>query len=107
MSSQLVIDMKNAFAFVQQLYVEVALLIQELESQMHREDERFRLATPSGYNVVARGSSAIDNVRFWPTRKFSIFFVPEAKTEVKGGQTITPISESVLYLRFLLDEYAT
>lgn len=109
MSNQLVANTRNAFAYLQQLYTEVALLIQEIEDHLRRQDERFTIATPSGYNVVARGSSGIDsaNVKIWLRRKFGIFFVPEAKTELKGGQTFTALSERVLYLRFLLDEHGT
>ena len=109
MSNQLVVDTRNAFAYVQQVYTEAALLIQQVEAELRREEERFVISLPSGYNVVARGSSGIEsgNVRLWLRRKFSVFFVPEAKTEAKGGQTNTPVSESVLYIRFLLDEYGS
>lgn len=39
-------------------------------------------------------------------RKFAVFFVPEDKTEVKGGQLITKIDENlkILYLRTVLND---
>ena len=39
-------------------------------------------------------------------RKFAVFFVPEDKTERKGGQIITKINENlrVLYLRIVLND---
>jgi hypothetical protein len=108
MSAELVTNTKNAFDYIQKLYSEVALLIQEAESHLQAEPERFVIGLPSGYGVVARGSSGLDAayVRLWPTRKFSIFFVPESGTEVKGGQTITSLTQPVIYVRFLLDGYS-
>jgi hypothetical protein len=105
----LVADTHDAFAYLQGLYTEVALLIQEIEDHLRREEERFTIATPSGYSVTNRGSSGIDgaNVKLWLMRKFGIFFVPEAKTELKGGSTFTPLSERILYFRFILDQHET
>ena len=108
MNDELVIKTKNAFDYIQKLYGEVALLIQEAEGHLNAEPERFVIGLPSGYGVVGRGSSGLGaaNVRLWPTRKFSIFFVPETGTEEKGGQTITSLAQPVIYVRFMLDGYS-
>lgn len=110
MNNELIQKTRNAFAYVQQLYEDVALLLADLGRHLHAEPERFVMAHPKGYGVVSRGSLGLDLdlVRFWPMRKFSLFFVPEGHTtREKGKKTSTPINEPILYIRILLDDYQT
>lgn len=106
--SDLVTKTRDAFAYIQQLYKEVALLLFDLTRDLNVEQERFVMALPKGNGVVSRGSLGLDLnlVQFWPMRKFSVFFVPAEKTtRKKGKKTATPLAERVLYVRVLLDEY--
>jgi len=104
-----IIEQTNlAFDFVQKLYLEVSYLIKEIEGILREEEEKFVIGKPGGYSVTARSSTGLEsiNVNLWLLRKFAVFFVPEDKTERKGGQAITKIDENlkVLYLRVLLND---
>jgi len=97
-----------AFDFIHKLYLEVSYLIKEIEGILYEENEKFIIGRPSGYGISARSSTGLEsnNVKLWLLRKFAVFFVPEERTEVKGGQTITRIDEplKVLYLRIALSD---
>lgn len=102
-----IIEQTNlAFDFVQKLYLEVSYLIKEIEGILHEEEEKFIIGKPAGYGISARSSTGLEstNVNLWLLRKFAVFFVPEDKTEMKRGQTITRIDENlkILYLRIVL-----
>jgi len=104
-----IIEQTNlAFDFIQKLYLEVSYLIKEIEGILQGEEEKFIIGKPGGYSVTTRSSTGLEsvNVNLWLLRKFAVFFVPEDKTERKGGQAITKIDENlkVLYLRILLND---
>jgi len=104
-----VIEQANlTFNFIQKLYLEVSYLIKEIEGTLYEENEKFIIGKPSGYGISARSSTGLEsnNVMLWSLKKFAVFFVPEDKTEVKGGQTITKINVDlkVLYLRIILSD---
>jgi len=103
-----VIEQTNlAFDFLQKLYLEVSYLVKQIEGTLS-EEERFVIGKPAGYGVSTRSSIGLEaaNVRLWLMRKFAIFFVPEDKTAIERGQTVTRIDGTlkVLYLRFLLHD---
>jgi hypothetical protein len=104
--SEIIEQTNLAFDFIQKLYLEVSYLIKEIEGILHEEEEKFIIGRPGGYGITARRSSGLEstNVNLWLLRKFAVFFVPEDKTEVKGGQLITKIDENlkILYLRIVL-----
>jgi hypothetical protein len=106
--SEMVEQSNLAFEFVQKLYLEVSYLIKELEGILYEEKEKYIIGRPSGYAVSSMRSTGLEstNVPYWLMKKLSVFFIPEDKTERKGGQTITPIDENlkVLYLRIILDD---
>ena len=97
-----------AFDFIQKLYLEVSYLIKEIEGNLHEEEEKFIIGRPRGYNISARSSTGLEsnNVNLWLLKKFAVFFVPEDKTKVEGGQTKTEIDENIkiLYLRIVLSD---
>ena len=97
-----------AFNFIEKLYLEVSYLIKETEGILYDEDEKFIIGRPSGYGISTRSSTGLEsnNVKLWLLKKFAVFFVPEDRTDVKGGQTITRIDEplKVLYLRIALSD---
>ncbi|MBW2004380.1 MAG: hypothetical protein JRI72_07145 [Deltaproteobacteria bacterium] len=103
-----IIEQTNlAFDFIQKLYLEVSYLIKEVEGILREEEEKFLIGKPGGgYAITGRRSMGLEsvNVNLWLLRKFAVFFVPEDKTEVKGGQLITNIDDDlkVLYLRIVL-----
>lgn len=97
-----------AFDFIQRLYLEVSYLIKEMEAMLSEEPERFVIGKPGGYSVTARRSAGLEasNVNLWLLRKLAVFFVPEEKTEVKGGQQATKIDDmlKIIYLRIVLQD---
>ncbi len=104
---ELVSQTKIAFDLIQKLYLEVSYLIKETEGLLAREEENFLIGRPSGYAINYRGSSGLEssNVSFWLMRNLSVFFVAEANTETKGGQTYTQfgLGSKIIYLRICLD----
>jgi len=105
---QLIDQTKLAFDFLQKLYLEVSYLIKETEGLLYEEEERFVIGKPSGYGISSRSSTGLEsnNIGLWLLRKFAVFFVPEDKTTLKKGQTVTPIDENlkVIYLRIVLND---
>lgn len=106
--SEIIEQTNLAFDFIQKLCLEVSYLIKEIEGILHEEEEKFIIGRPGGYGITARRSSGLEpnNINLWLLRKFAVFFVPEDKTEVKGGQLITKIDENlkILYLRTVLND---
>jgi len=96
-----------AFDFLQKLYLEVSYLIKEIEGMLSEEEEHFLIGKGSGYAVTARSSNGLEayNVHLWPLRTFSVFFVPEIFTNVKGRATNTGFVEGLktILLKFYLD----
>jgi hypothetical protein len=109
--SEVVEQTKLAFDFIQKLYLEVSYLIKEIEGILYEENEKFVIGRPSGYGISTRSSTGLEsnNVKLWLLKKFAVFFVPEDRTEVKGGVTITKINEDlkVPYLRVALSDEDT
>lgn len=97
-----------AFDFIQKLYLEVSYMIKEAEAMYIEEPEKFVIGKPGGYSVSVRSSSGLEaiNVNLWLFRKFAVYFVPEEKTEVKGGQRSTSFSDElkVIYMRIVLQD---
>jgi len=106
--SEITKQMNLAFDFIQKLYLEVSYLIKEIEGILHEEDEKFIIGRPAGYGISARSSTGLEstNVNLWLLRKFAVFFLPEDKTRIERGQTITEIDENlkILYLRIVLSD---
>jgi len=106
--SEIIEQTNLAFDFIQKLYLEVSYLIKEIEGILREEDEKFIIGRPAGYGISARSSTGLESgsVSLWLLKKLAAFFVPEDKTEVKGGQTVTEMDNNlkVLYLRIVLND---
>jgi hypothetical protein len=102
-----IVEQSNlAFNFVEKLYLESSYLIKEIAGILNEEEDNFVIGKPGGYGISSVSSRGLDanNVRVWLLKKFSVFFVPEEKTEYKGGAHTTKIDKDlkVLYLRIVL-----
>jgi hypothetical protein len=106
--NKLIDQTKLAFDFLQKLYLEVSYLIKETEGLLYEEEEKFVIGKPSGYGISSRSSTGLESnsISLWLLRKFAVFFVPEDKTTLKKGQTVTPVDENlkVIYLRIVLND---
>ena len=105
--SEIVEQSNLAFNFVERLYLESSYLIKEIEGILNEEEEKFIIGKAGGYAVSAlssRGLEANYVKSWWLLKKFSVFFIPEEKTALKGGVTVTKIEKNlkVLYLRIVL-----
>ncbi len=96
---------KNAFDFIQKLYLETSFLIKEIEGLLSEQEEKFLIVRPSGYQVVASSSNGLDPnlVSYWFYKKLSVFFVPSSMIRLVKGQTETKFSENlkILVYRFV------
>jgi hypothetical protein len=94
-----------AFDFIEKLYLESSYLVKELAGNLNEEEENFLIGKPGGYGITTSTSKGLEpnNVKSWLLRKFSVFFVAEESTELKGGVTVTRIDNDlkVLYLRII------
>jgi len=102
-----IVEQSNlAFNFVEKLYLESSYLIKEIEGILNEEEEKFVIGRPTGYAISSVSSRGLEtnNIRMWLLKKFSVFFVPEEKTEYKRGVHTTKINKDlkVLYLRIVL-----
>lgn len=101
-------QIKNTFNFMQKLFNESSYLVKEIEGQLSESEYRFQLLRTSGYAISSRSSNGLEtnSVNFWLLRKFSVAFVEEIKTEIKGGQNVTEINNDlkVIYIRVVLDD---
>jgi hypothetical protein len=109
MNKQEVVEQSRlAFDFLQKLYFEVSYLIKEIEGLLYEEEERFIIGRTGGYSISTRSSTGLEstNVAMWLTRKFSVFFIPEEKTKLDRGQTLTDLNQNlkVLHTNILLDD---
>lgn len=106
--SEMAVQIKNAFDFIQKLYNESSYLIKEIEGQLADSEYRFQILKPSGYSISARSSSGLEqnNVNLWLLRKFAVGFVEKYDSDQSTSQTSTEINEhlKVLYFRITLDE---
>lgn len=106
--SELTEQIDLAFDFIRKLYLEVSYLIKEIEAMLNEEEEKFVIGKPSGYGITVRRSAGLEanNVNLWLFTKLAVFFVPEERTEMRGGQQITKIDDDlkVLYLRIDLQD---
>ncbi len=106
--TELVIQTKRAFDFIQKLYFEVSYLIKEMEGLLAEEDEKFIMGRPAGYMVSARSSNGLEPllVNYWMFKKISTFFIPESSTKIVTGITNTHFEENprVIYVRIVLND---
>jgi len=104
--SEIVEQSNLAINFIEKLYLESSYLIKEIEGILNEEEEKFVIGRPAGYAISSVSSRGLEpnNVRMWLLKKFSVFFVPEEKTEYKRGVHTTKINKDlkVLYLRIVL-----
>lgn len=97
---------KNAFEFIEKLYLEVSYLIKEIEGLLGQEEEKFLIIRPTGYEVKTRTSTGLDtsNVKYWLSKDLTVFFCPEQYIEPKAGQTITEFNRElkiiVIHIKF-------
>lgn len=92
-----------AFDFIEKLYLESSYLVKEIAGILNEEEENFIIGRPAGYGITSSTSKGLEpnNVKSWLLKKLSVFFIPEGKTEIRGGVTVTKIDKNlkVLYLR--------
>lgn len=104
---ELVEQTKLAFEYLQKLYLETSYFIKEVEGLLGKEAEEFIIGRPAGYAIASNRSAGLESssIDLWLLREMAVFFVPRSLTEEKGGQTITPIDNTmkVIYLRIVLD----
>ncbi len=97
-----------AINFVEKLYLESSYLIKEIAGTLNEEEEKFVIGKSGGSGISSMSSRGLEpnNVKLWLLKKFSVFFVPEEKTVIRGGTTITKIDKDlkVLYLRIVLND---
>ncbi|MGB6369575.1 MAG: hypothetical protein WBF68_00870 [Atribacterota bacterium] len=103
--SEIVEQSNLAFNFIEKLYLESSYLIKEIAGILNEEEEKFVIGKPGGYGISTTSSRGLEvnYVRLWLLKKFSVFFVPEEKTALKGGTTFTKMDKDlkVLYLRIV------
>lgn len=106
--TELIEQTKNAFDFVQKLYLEVSYLIKEIEGLLAEEEEHFIIGRPNGYSINSRSSNGLEPVyvNLWLLRKMGVFYIPEEGTEPYHGQTITKLvpKTKLIYMRIILDD---
>ena len=83
-------------------------MIKEIAGILNEEEEKFIIGKSGGSGISSTSSKGLEpnNVKLWLLKKFSVFFVPEEKTVIRGGTTITKIDKDlkVLYLRIVLND---
>ncbi len=104
-----IVEQSNlAINFVGKLYLESSYLIKEIAGILNEEEEKFIIGKSGGSGISSMSSRGLEpnNVKLWLLKKFSVFFVPEEKTVIRGGTTITKIDKDlkVLYLRIVLND---
>ena len=104
-----IVEQSNlAINFVEKLYLESSYLIKEIAGILNEEEEKFIIGKSGGSGISSMSSRGLEpnNVKLWLLKKFSVFFVPEEKTVIRGGTTITKIDKDlkVLYLRIVLND---
>ena len=106
--SEIIKQNNLAFNFIEKLYLESSYLIKEIAGLLNDEEEKFVIGRPAGYGISSASSRGLEpnNVKLWLLKKFSVFFIPEKKTEFKRGVHTTKINKDlkVLYLRVVLND---
>ncbi len=82
---------RRAFDFIQKLYHEVSYMIREIETALADETEKFVICKPSGYGISTAASRGLEPayVNQWLLRRFSVYFVPEERTQTIAGTSKT------------------
>ncbi len=98
--SDLAEQTRNAFDFIDKLFLETSYLIREVEGQLNQTSESFVIIRPSGYGVTTVSSTGLEtkNVGAWLRKRVSVAFVPESMTDLRGGQTHTGFTEELKVL---------
>lgn len=99
---------RRAFDFVQKLYHEVSYMIREIETALADEPEKFTICKPAGYAISAATSKGLEPVfvNQWLLRRFSVYFVPENRTQTIAGTTKTEFASDLkaLCFRVVMDD---
>ncbi len=98
--SELANQTRNAFEFIEKLFLESSYLIREVEGQLQKMPESFEILRPAGYVVSAVNAAGLEpkHVGNWLRKTIAVAFVPEGATERRGGQTHTPFSDDLRVL---------
>ena len=69
--SDLVEQTRNAFEFIDKLFLETSYLIKEVEGQLQLMPEEFVILRPSGYGVTSLTSTGLEaqNVKLWVRKR--------------------------------------
>jgi hypothetical protein len=105
MPTELAIQTRNAFDFIQKLYFEISYLIKEVEGLLQQEEEKFLINRSGGYSVTTKSSTGLEpqNVEYWSYHTLTVFFCPENMTRIKGGTTETDIVKELRLLLLHID----
>ncbi len=105
MDKDIIKQTKNAFDFIQKLFLEVSYLIKEIEGMVQEEEEKFKIARPTGYSVSTRTSTGLEpiNVENWLPKVFVVFFAPEEKMKIYQGQSITKLEKDLKVLLIYIE----
>jgi hypothetical protein len=105
MPTELAIQTKNAFDFIQKLYFEISYLIKEVEGLLQQEEEKFVINRKTGYAVTTKSSTGLEpqNVENWLYHTLTVFFCPENLTRRKGGVTVTNFNNKLKLLLLHID----
>ncbi|NPV54714.1 MAG: hypothetical protein HPY71_14560 [Firmicutes bacterium] len=99
---------RRAFEFVQKLYHEVSYMIREIEAALADEPEKFAICKPGGYGISTVASRRLEPVfvNQWLIRRFSVYFVPENRTQTIAGTSKTEFASDLkaLCLRVVMDD---
>jgi len=97
MAKELAKQTKEAFDFIQKLYLELSYFIKEIEGFLKDEPEEFLIGKPSGYGIITRTSSGLEPhyVENWLPRLTFNFFCPTNMTKIEGGCTVTKFNKSL------------
>ena len=98
--SDLAEQTRNAFEFIDKLFLETSYLIKEVEGQLQLMPEEFVILRPSGYGVTSLTSTGLEaqNVKLWVRKRVAVAFVPQRMTKRVKGQTVTPFSDDLRVL---------
>jgi hypothetical protein len=100
--SDLADQTRNAFEFIEKLFLETSYLIKEVEGQLQQMPEGFVILRPSGYQVSALHSVGLEatNLKWWLRKVVAVGFVEETATKLQRGQTVTSFASDrkVLFL---------
>ncbi len=94
-TKELINNTKNALDFIDHLYLEISFLFKEMETLLHQQEEAFQINKASGYAVTTRNYTGLEtyHVENWLSKRFTVYFTPEAMTYFHKGQTHTVFNE--------------